>query len=104
MGTRFPFCNYQTGKIWGSPLDDIDATGTADFIVPRAWDELHGDLQANPPRYVLDGGAGQLDRYDRHPISRYPRLADFVNAHYVLERTVSGVPVYSKRKIREEGP
>ena len=94
MGTRFPFCNYHTGKIWGTPLDDVNAEGTESQIVPRAWEQLLVDLERNPPAAIVDGGAGGLDRFDRHPIGRYPEIARFVAAHYRLDRIVSGVPVY----------
>ena len=94
MGTRFPFCNYQTGKIWGSPLDDVNATGTEAHIVPEAWDELLADLRSDPPSVIVDAGAGRLDRFDRHPIGRYPALASFVGRNYALDRLVGGVPVY----------
>jgi phage shock protein PspC (stress-responsive transcriptional regulator) len=94
MGTRFPFCNYHTGKIWGSPLDDLDATGTERFIVPRAWTELMEDLQKNPPLYIIDGGAGHLDRFDRHSIARYPQLAHWTESNYRLVEWVAGVPLY----------
>ncbi len=94
MGTRFPFCNYHTGKIWGTPSDDLDATGTEAFVVPRAWTELLGDLDATPPRFIIDGGAGELDRYRGHPIDRYPELASFVHRRYRLVGEPAGVPVF----------
>lgn len=95
MGTRFPFCNYHTGKIWGSPLyDDINATGTEAFIVPRAWTDLMEDLNKNPPLYIVDGAAGRLDKFDLHPIARYPQLLQWVNLRYRRIESVAGVPLY----------
>jgi hypothetical protein len=94
MGARFPFCNYLTGKIWGTPLDDVDATGTEAHIVREAWPQLLADLTARPPRYIVDAGAGRLDRFDRHPIARYPQLQRLVESAYRLEATVAGVPIY----------
>ena len=94
MGTRFPFCNYHTGKIWGTTADDVDATDTEQYIVPRAWTELLADLDADPPRLIVDAAAGRLDRFDLHPISRYPELARRVAQRYRLVGTPAGVPVY----------
>jgi hypothetical protein len=97
MSTRFAFCNYHTGRMWGSRYVDADADGTEAFIVPRAMDQLLADLTAAPPSLIVDGGAGRLNRYDLHPISRYPALASWVAARYRLDGIVHGVPVYARR-------
>lgn len=97
MSTRFAFCNYHTGRMWGSRYVDADAAGTEAFIVPRAMDELLADLEAAPPALIIDGGAGRLNRYDLHPISRYPRLASWAAARYRLDAIVHGVPIYARR-------
>ena len=96
MGTRFPFCNYHTGKIWGSPFDEPDAVGTEAHIVGRAFSELMEDLARSPPRLIIDGGAGKLDRWERHPIARYPELARLIAARYRLDATVAGVPIFRR--------
>jgi hypothetical protein len=96
MGTRFPFCNYHTGKIWGSPLDDADAVGTEAHIVAAAWPALLDDLERAPPRFLVDAAAGKLDRFDLHPIARYPALARFVSDHYKLLATPRDVPIYER--------
>jgi hypothetical protein len=97
MATRFAFLNYQTGRIWGSRYVHADATGTDSFIVPRGWQELLADLKAAPPALIIDGGAGRLNRWDLHPIARYPVLARWVDAHYRLDRLVAGVPIYARK-------
>jgi hypothetical protein len=95
MGTRFAFTNYHAGRIWDTPLDAVDAVGTEAHIVPRAGSELLDDLDRRPPAFIVDAAAGGLDRFDRHPIARYPALATRVAARYRLAATVRGVPVYS---------
>jgi hypothetical protein len=94
MGTRFAFTNYHAGKIWGCPLDEKDAVGTEAHIVGRAWIELMEDLHRRPPDLIVDGGAGKIDGFDLHPVSRYPELDEFVRTHYVVAATVEGVPVF----------
>jgi len=96
MGTRFPFCNYHAGKIWGTPADDVSAADTEAFQVPRAWSDLFADLDQDPPRFLVDGGAGRLDRFDLHPIARYPDLARRVHERYRLVGEPAGVPVYER--------
>jgi hypothetical protein len=96
MGTRFPFCNYQTGKIWGTPADDLDAGDTSSLVVPRAWTELLEDLDRTPPTFIVDAGAGHLDRFDQHPATRYAALQSRLE-RYRLEAVIAGVPVYRLR-------
>lgn len=95
IGTRFVFCNYHTGKIWGGHLTDVDATGTESHIVPLAWTELLNDLQNNRPLFVVDGA--RFDRFDRHPVSRYPQLAEVIEQNYSQVALVSGVPIYRRK-------
>jgi hypothetical protein len=97
MSTRFAFCNYHTGRMWGSRYVDADAVGTEAFIVPRAMQQLLADLEAARPALIIDGGAGKLNRYDLHPIARYPELASWVAAHYRVDAVVDGVPIYARR-------
>jgi hypothetical protein len=96
MGTRFPFCNYHTGKIWGTPADDLDAGDTSSLVVPRAWTELLEDLDRTPPTFIVDAGAGHLDRFDEHPATRYAALRSRLE-RYRLEAVIAGVPVYRLR-------
>jgi hypothetical protein len=97
MSTRFAFCNYHTGRMWGSRYVAADADGTEAFIVPRAMDQLLADLTAAPPSFIVDGGAGRLNRYHLHPLSRYPALASWVADRYRLDAIVHGVPIYARR-------
>jgi hypothetical protein len=99
MGTRFAFCNYHTGMIWGTWANDQDgAIGTEVLAVPRAWQELLADLTQAPPTLLVDGGAGGLDRFDQHPMTAYPTLKEVMERGYRLEATIRGVPIY--RRIR----
>ena len=104
MGTRFFSCNYHTGKIWGSPLMEVDAVGTEAFILPQAWTDLMEDLNKNPPLYIIDGGAGHLNQFDRHPIARYPKLAQWMETRYHMVELVAGVPVYRIRTQTDAMP
>jgi len=97
MGTRFEFCNYHTGKIWGSWAYAVDAGDTSMFVVPRAWAELLDDLDRTPPAFIVDTGAGRLANFDRHPIGRYKELAGRIAREYRLDAVVAGVPIYRRQ-------
>ena len=77
-------------------LTDVDATDTESHIIPRAWEQLLQDLQQQPPLFVVDSAAGRFDRFDRHPIARYPKLDSLIKASYDLVAVVSGVPIYRR--------
>jgi hypothetical protein len=97
MGTRFAFCNYHAGKIWGSWSYAVDAGDTSMFVVPRAWTELLEDLDRAPPAFIVDSAAGGIANFDRHPIGRYEELARRVARNYRLETVVDGVPIYRRQ-------
>src|SRR4029453_12405354 len=95
-GTRFPFCTYQTGKIWGTPADAVDAGDTSMLVVPRAWTELLADLDRTPPTIIVDAATGRLDRFDEHPATRYAALVERLTK-YRMEAVIDGVPIYRLR-------
>jgi 4-amino-4-deoxy-L-arabinose transferase-like glycosyltransferase len=97
MGTRFPFCAYHTGKIWGTSYYGRDSPGSPALVVSRAWDELAQDLASHPPELVIDGAAARLKEFDRAHIANYPQLARLVATRYVLAAIVDGVPIYRLR-------
>jgi hypothetical protein len=96
MGTRFAFCNYHTGKIWGTGADLPNAKVDLSRIVPRAWQELFGDLQNAPPAFIADAAAGGLHGFDGCSLDRYPELWRLVQAKYRIKAVVAGVPLYER--------
>jgi hypothetical protein len=96
MATRFAFCNYQTGKIWGSWAAAVDAGDTSAFVVPQSWPELLDDLDREPPAFIVDAAAGGLAMFDRHPLTRYRELATRVGRDYRMAAVVDGIPIYER--------
>ncbi len=94
MGTRFVFCNYQSGKIWGTEYDEEGAKGTEAQAIPETWAMLLDDLRSSPPEVIVDAASGGLDRWAGHGLSRYPRLWDIVSRAYERAATVEGVDIY----------
>ena len=39
----------------------------------------------------------RFDRFDRHPVSRYPQLAEVIEQNYSQVALVSGVPIYRRK-------
>ncbi len=96
MATRFAFCNYMTGKIWGTAAADTDILDTDRFAVPRAWDELVADLGRTPPAVIVDAAAGRLDGFGLNAAPRYPDLWEIIQRAYRQEAVIEGVPVYRR--------
>lgn len=79
--TRFLYCTFQTGLIpWSNIADDVD---TAYAIVPGSMDQLLADLVKTSPRFIIDSSPGVHRHFDKYPISKFPRLHDWIAAHYV---------------------
>jgi len=97
MGTRFPFCNYHSGKIWGTPADEEGAQGTRKQAVVRAWTLLERDLERRLPEVLVDAASGGLDRWRGHDLHTYPRLARLLERDYRLAARVAGVRLYLRR-------
>lgn len=97
MGTRFPFCNYHSGKIWGTPADEEGATGLAPQQVAEAWPLLLDDLERRRPELLVDAAAGGLDRWGGHELARYPRLWAIVTHDYRPAGQVAGVTIYRRK-------
>ncbi len=97
MATRYLSANYQTGRVWGTPANDLGGRPYLAEVPARTWDNLMADLERDPPLFLVDAAAGKLDKMDDEPIARQPRLAAFVARRYLRVRDVLGVPVYRLR-------
>ncbi len=102
MGTRFPFCNHLSGKIWGTPEDRPGAPDPGRLAVSEAWPMLLEDLDRRRPDWIADAAAAGLDRWEGHEIGRYRVLAAKVDEDYELVATVDGVPLFTRRSHRQE--
>jgi len=102
MGTRFPFCNYQTGKMWGTPADREGASDTDRFIVPESWPMLLTDLDTRRPTWIVDAAEAGLDRWTGRSIATYPALVDVVSRRYEVATRVAGATLY--RRLANQEP
>ena len=105
-GTRFVFCNYHSGKIWGTPSDRADAIVDPSLVLEPAWGMLLSDLDRRRPALIVDAASAGLDRWRGHEIARYPSLSAVVASSYRLLATVAGADIYERldRGARGENP
>ena len=61
---------------------------------PQVWTWFFRDLRRHPPRFIVDTSNTDIRSADLSPLSRYPRLERYVEAHYTLDRTIDGLDVY----------
>jgi len=87
--TRFVYTHIHSGN--SATAGDLGHT------VPEAWDMLMADLEAAPPAYVLDTSPGRYTDY-AFPPERYPRLWQFISAHYTVETTIEGVRLFKRTR------
>jgi hypothetical protein len=97
MATRYISVNYQTGHVWGTQSNDLGGHPDRKSIPAQSWDNLMADLERNKPVFIVDAAAGKLDKMDDEPISRHPRMAEFVGRSYRLDDVVMDVPIYKLR-------
>jgi hypothetical protein len=97
MATRYMSVNYQTGRVWGTPANDVGGRPDRENVPAQTWDHLMADLARNRPEVIIDAAAGKLAKMDGEPIARHPRMATFVDRFYRLEATVLGVPLYRRK-------
>jgi 4-amino-4-deoxy-L-arabinose transferase-like glycosyltransferase len=97
MASRYMSVNYQTGRVWGTPANDLGHRPYVEDVPPQTWDNLMSDLERTRPAYIVDAAAGKLDKMDDEPIARHGRMSAFLETHYALADTVLGVPIFRRR-------
>lgn len=86
--TRFVYTHLHSGKK-GAGVE------AKHHYVPEAWDMLMVDLEKSKPPYVLDTSKGDYS-YD-FPPEGFPRLWDYLSAHYEVETTIAGVRLFRRK-------
>lgn len=85
-GTRYAFCNFQTGLIpWANIRPEQDTSAT---VVPGSMDRLIGDLEQNRPLFFVDTSPGDYSNYGKYPIAKFERLAALVQKQYRQEKKI----------------
>lgn len=97
MASRYISVNYQTGRVWGTPANDLGGKPDTVHVPTMSWTNLMADLERNLPEFIVDAAAGKLDKMDEEPIAHHPRIAGFVAKNYRLDCQIMGVPLYRRK-------
>jgi 4-amino-4-deoxy-L-arabinose transferase-like glycosyltransferase len=94
---RLPATRYltTTGFLGGYQPGRSEAERTAD-LDEKMWKWFYRDLEAHPPRYIVDAAPAQVRDAERSPIREFPRLRRYVNRQYDLIRTIDGFHLYER--------
>jgi len=94
---RLPATRYltTTGFLGGYQPGRSEAESAAD-LNERAWTWFYRDLEAHPPRYIVDTAPAQVRDAQRAPIDEFPRLRRYVEQRYHLSRTIDGFRLYER--------
>src|SRR5262249_32583238 len=91
--TRFIHTGFLTGASSARPIGAV----TEQWAMPGAWEMFFDDLRRHPPRLFVDTAPAALRDYENYPIALYPRLRDYLAAHYREQARVDRVVVYVPR-------
>lgn len=96
MATRFCKMTYQVGLIEGATKMP-PARDTSEWAWPESWDLMFEDLAADPPAFVVDASAMDAFAWGRYPVSKYPRLAEWLAANYERFDEQGELVIYRQR-------
>jgi hypothetical protein len=85
-----------TGYIVGNDTFARGALDTTSRIVPEHWDWLMSDLERSRPEYIVDTAPADLNHWSLYPLSKFPRLAAFVDRGYRVDAVVGGAIIYRR--------
>jgi hypothetical protein len=90
-GPYATICGYVPGN-WAIRSGRVKAS---DVIRPEHWEQLMGDLERSQATYILDG-TRTFKNWKAFPIENYPRMMDYLRAHYTVVDTVEAVRIYRR--------
>jgi len=91
VGPSSTICGYVPGN-WAIRSGRVKAS---DVIRPEHWEQLMGDLERSRAPYILDG-SHTFKNWKAFPVENFPRMMDYLRAHYVPVQDVEGVRIYRR--------
>ncbi|MEL6134301.1 MAG: glycosyltransferase family 39 protein, partial [Bacteroidota bacterium] len=85
--SRFIYCNMISGMI---PWENLDGRRALQGQYPGAVDSLLKDLEQHPPLWIVDTTPDSTFAYHHFPLSKHPRLYEWVHTHYLLDSVSLG--------------
>ena len=64
---------------------------------PEAWKWFFEDLEARPPRFIVDTAPARIRGSEWTPIDRFPGLQSLIEQNYRFVRTIDGLDLYRRR-------
>lgn len=95
--SRFLWCDWLTGRIPGSPTARDRFYDTSAFITRGSWDMLFDDLERNRPAYFIDTSVGNYHDYGKYPVTKYPKLVEYMEKNYRFEARYAGADFYKRK-------
>jgi hypothetical protein len=90
---------YLSGNL-ASVRGDIPS---GNIVSEEHWDLLMQDLEARRATFVLDTAPAGIQRWNRYPIRKYPRLDRYLRERFELVDSVDGVAIYRRRGCEGTG-
>lgn len=88
--SRYVYASFVTGLI---PWTNVAPEQSTDYaIVPGAMDTLLGDLELHRPVFFVDCSPGPNRAWNKYPLEKFPRLAQYVHERYVTIESGQFVP------------
>jgi hypothetical protein len=91
--TRYSATYPLTGFVFGTRLTYAPHYDTSSRIFPGAWSTLESDLQAHPPRFVIDEFSSLGDKYSP---PHFPYLRNLLMNYREVDRTARAI-VYERQ-------
>jgi hypothetical protein len=89
-----------TGYLAGNDAAEEGRIDTRSRISTVHWAELMADLEAHRPAHIVDTAPGDLNRWGRYSLERFPQLRAFVQDHYHPFALVDGAVLYRRNDCR----
>jgi len=89
--TRFFWSDLLTGRVPGTKGGETGAK-----VDPKMWEMFFNDIERHKPAYIIDTAPADLHDYKDFPVTRYPRLMEYLNQHYRLETSLNNALFYHR--------
>jgi 4-amino-4-deoxy-L-arabinose transferase-like glycosyltransferase len=92
VGPSSTICGNVPGN-WAIRSGRVKAS---DAIRPEHWDQLMDDLERSHATYIIDG-SHTFRNWKAFPVENFPRMMDYLQAHYDVVSTVGTVRIFRRR-------
>jgi len=95
------FAVLAQARLTGYVAGDLEAVRRSDQpdgqVVEAHWEWLMSDLRRSATTFIVDTAPAGIYRWNHYPVSRYPRLQQYLDDEFELAGKVRGVRIYRPR-------